>query len=80
MHDTARIADFKPGRAMHSIATASVSRAVGFFKGCWSAYQDRRERARVRAILYGMPNRELKDIGICRSEIEYLVSMQSREW
>jgi uncharacterized protein YjiS (DUF1127 family) len=31
-------------------------------------------------MLHSMPDRELKDIGICRGEIEYLVSMQAREW
>ena len=80
MENSARSADFRPGGAMHAIATASVSRAVGFFKARWSAYQERRERTRVRAILYGMPDREIKDIGIGRGEIEYLVSMQAREW
>jgi uncharacterized protein YjiS (DUF1127 family) len=80
MENAARIADFRPGRALHAIATASASRAVGFFKARWSAYQERRERASVRAILYGMPDRQLKDIGICRGEIEYLMSQQVREW
>ncbi|HJZ43729.1 MAG TPA: DUF1127 domain-containing protein [Hyphomicrobiaceae bacterium] len=82
MQDAARIADFKPGlrdQVVHA-TTAWVSAVAGFLRKCWSAHQKRRERARVRAILYGMPDRELKDIGICRGEIEYLVSMQTREW
>jgi uncharacterized protein YjiS (DUF1127 family) len=37
---------------------------------CWNTLQERRERARVRAILYAMADRELKDLGFARSEIE----------
>lgn len=36
----------------------------------WDALKDRGERARVRALLYGMEDRELKDLGFTRSEIE----------
>ena len=36
----------------------------------WNTLKERRERARVRAILYAMPDRELKDLGFARSEIE----------
>jgi uncharacterized protein YjiS (DUF1127 family) len=36
----------------------------------WGALKDRGERARVRALLYGMEDRELKDLGFTRSEIE----------
>jgi uncharacterized protein YjiS (DUF1127 family) len=80
MENAARIADFKPGlrdRATYATAT-SVSVLAGFLRKCWSAHRERRERARARAILHGMPDRELEDIGICRGEIEYLVSMQAR--
>ena len=41
-------------------------------KRCWSAFQERRKRARLRAALYGMADRDLKDIGVTRSEIEHL--------
>jgi uncharacterized protein YjiS (DUF1127 family) len=57
-----------------------VSCAVRFFKARWSAYQELRGRGRARSILYGMPDRELKDIGVFRGEIKDLVSMQTREW
>ena len=43
-----------------------------FFKRCWSALQERRKRARLRAALYALPDRHLRDIGIAWSEIEYL--------
>jgi uncharacterized protein YjiS (DUF1127 family) len=37
---------------------------------CWNSLKERRERAHVRAILYSMPDRELRDLGFARSEIE----------
>jgi uncharacterized protein YjiS (DUF1127 family) len=50
-------------------ATASVSRVAGFLRTRWHAFQARRERARARAMLYGMDDRGLKDLGLTRSEI-----------
>ncbi len=52
---------------------AAVSFVSWLPRNCWSAYRKRRERARVRGTLYGMQDRELNDIGITRSEIEYVV-------
>jgi uncharacterized protein YjiS (DUF1127 family) len=49
---------------------ASQSRLGRFLDRCWNTVKQRRERARVRAILYAMPDRELKDLGFARSEIE----------
>jgi uncharacterized protein YjiS (DUF1127 family) len=43
-----------------------------FLMRCWSALQERRKRARLRAALYALPDRHLRDIGIAWSEIEYL--------
>jgi uncharacterized protein YjiS (DUF1127 family) len=54
-------------------ATASTSHAYGFFNRHWCAYQAWRKRERLCATLYGMTDRDLKDIGITRSEIEYVV-------
>ena len=56
-------ADFPPP------ATLSSRMARLLTKG-WGALKDRGERARVRALLYGMEDRELKDLGFTRSEIE----------
>jgi uncharacterized protein YjiS (DUF1127 family) len=59
---------------------ASASHALTRFLGRhWSALKERRERARVRAILYGMPDRELKDLGFTRSEIESVMVDDSGE-
>jgi uncharacterized protein YjiS (DUF1127 family) len=46
--------------------------ATTFFKSCWTALQERRKRARLRTALYALPDRDLRDIGITRAEIEYL--------
>ena len=45
-------------------------RPTGLLKTQWKAFQEWRERARVRAILSAMSDRELKDLGFFRSEIE----------
>ena len=83
MQNAARMADFTAGRhdqPMHATTTtASVPRVTRFFRQCWDAFKQRRERARVRAILYGMQDRELKDLGFSRSEIEFVMVDDSGE-
>jgi len=49
-------------------------RVPGFIRRCWSALQDRRRRAKVRAALYALNGRDLNDIGIAHSDIEYVAS------
>jgi uncharacterized protein YjiS (DUF1127 family) len=53
--------------------TAELAPQVSaFLKRWWSALQERRKRARLRAALHALPDRHLRDIGIARGEIEYL--------
>ena len=52
---------------------AAVSFVSRLLRNCWSAYRKRRERAKVRRILFGIQGQELNDIGTTRSEIEYVV-------
>jgi uncharacterized protein YjiS (DUF1127 family) len=52
----------------------STRQVPGFIRGCWNAVQDRRKREKVRAALYGLNGRDLKDIGIAHGEIEYVAS------
>jgi uncharacterized protein YjiS (DUF1127 family) len=60
-------------RAAEFVETAEVApRVPAFFKRCWTALQERRRRARLRASLYALPDRALRDIGIAWSDIEYL--------
>ena len=52
----------------------STWRVSGFFKGYWDAFQERRERQRLRTALCDLSDRELMDIGTTRGEIEYVAS------
>jgi uncharacterized protein YjiS (DUF1127 family) len=54
--------------------SASTRRVFGLFARQWDAFQARRQYARVRAALSDMSNRELRDIGIARGEIDYVAS------
>jgi uncharacterized protein YjiS (DUF1127 family) len=54
------------------LPTLSLLHLTGVFKTWSGKLQERRKRARLRAILYGLQDRELKDIGVTRSEIEYV--------
>jgi len=56
-----------------------TSQVSAYFKQCWHTYQEWRRRQRLRATLYGLQDRDLKDIGISRSEIEYL-SLNGTDW
>jgi uncharacterized protein YjiS (DUF1127 family) len=51
------------------VTTASTWDVSGTVKKLWCALQERRNRGRLRATL----DRELKDIGISRAEIDYIV-------
>ena len=52
----------------------STWRVSGFFKGYWDAFQERRERQRLRTALCDLSDRELMDIGTTRGEIDYVAS------
>ena len=54
--------------------SVSTRQVPGFIRRCWSAFQERRKREKVRAALYGLNGRDLKDIGIAHGEIEYVAS------
>ena len=65
-----------------------ANRISSFFKRCWDAFQERRERHRLRATLSDLSDRELMDIGTTRGEIDYVASnrgidprgIRSAEW
>ena len=46
---------------------------------CWNAFQEWRKRKRMLANLCDLSDRELMDIGITRSEIDYLASHRGRD-
>jgi uncharacterized protein YjiS (DUF1127 family) len=55
-------------------AAASTQRSPSFFKKYWDAFQERRQRQRVRTALCDLSDWELKDIGTTRGEIDYVAS------
>ena len=60
-------------RAAEFVETAELAPHVPpFISRCWHALQERRKRARLRAALYALPERNLRDIGISFSDIEHL--------
>jgi uncharacterized protein YjiS (DUF1127 family) len=50
----------------------SVGGMFGFFRKYWRAIQERRDRHGLQASLEDLSDRELRDIGITRGEIDYL--------
>jgi uncharacterized protein YjiS (DUF1127 family) len=54
-----------------SVSTRHLS---SFIWKCWDAFQERRDRRRLRATLSDLSDRELVDIGIARGEIDYIAS------
>jgi uncharacterized protein YjiS (DUF1127 family) len=53
---------------------ASTRRVSSLFKRYWAAFQERRERQRLRATLSDLSDKELMDIGTTRGEIDYVAS------
>jgi uncharacterized protein YjiS (DUF1127 family) len=56
---------------------ASARRVVSLLARYWQAFQERRKRQRLRAVLSGLTDRDLIDIGISRGEIDYVASNQA---
>jgi len=54
--------------------SVSTLQFPGFIRRCWSALQERRKREKVRAALYALNSRDLHDIGIADSDIDYVAS------
>jgi len=53
-------------------AAASARSLSSLLKRYWRAFQERRQRERLRATLHELSDRELMDIGVRREEIEYI--------
>ena len=47
------------------------------FQEYWDAFQERRKRQRLRTALCDLSDRELRDIGTTRGEIDYVASNRS---
>jgi uncharacterized protein YjiS (DUF1127 family) len=53
---------------------ASTRNVLGLLKGYWRAFQERRQRQRLRASLHDLSDRELMDIGVTRAEIDCIAA------
>jgi uncharacterized protein YjiS (DUF1127 family) len=68
--------------------SGSTRRVASFIWKYWGAFQQHRERQKLRATMSGLSDRELMDIGTSRSEIDYVAShrgiaqrsIRSGEW
>jgi uncharacterized protein YjiS (DUF1127 family) len=54
--------------------SASTRYASSLICKYWDAYQERRDRQKLRSALSDLSDRELMDIGTARGEIDYVVS------
>ncbi|WP_027545684.1 DUF1127 domain-containing protein [Bradyrhizobium sp. WSM2254] len=54
--------------------SASTRYASSLIRKYWDAYQERRDRQKLRSALSDLSDRELMDIGTTRGEIDYVVS------
>jgi uncharacterized protein YjiS (DUF1127 family) len=61
----------------HTIAPAAPRLTV--FSRCWAALLDWQERVVVRERLCDLSDRELRDIGITRGEIDYVALNRSMD-
>jgi uncharacterized protein YjiS (DUF1127 family) len=52
-----------------------TERVFGLFNRYRKGFQEQRQRARLRAALSGLSDRELHDISITRGEIDYVAAM-----
>ena len=56
--------------------SVSTRHVAGFIWKYWDAFQERRERQKLRATLSDLSDRELMDIGTTRGEIGYIASQR----
>ncbi|QWG12510.1 DUF1127 domain-containing protein [Bradyrhizobium sediminis] len=54
--------------------TASTRSVLSLLKGYWRAFQERRQRQRLRASLHDLRDRDLMDIGVTRAEIDCIAA------
>lgn len=54
-----------------SASTRYASNLIGKY---WDAFQERRDRLKLRSALSDLSDRELHDIGISRGEVDYVAS------
>ena len=58
---------------------ASTRSVLSLLQGYWRAFQDRRQRERLRVSLHDLSDRELMDIGLTPGDIDYIVAHRAVE-
>ena len=58
---------------------ASTRNVLGLLRGYWRAFRKRRQRERLRVNLHDLSDRELIDIGLTASDIDYIVAGRAIE-
>jgi uncharacterized protein YjiS (DUF1127 family) len=58
---------------------ASTPRVSSLFQRCWRAFRTWRQRERFRIHLHNLSERELMDIGLTSSDIDYIVADRAIE-
>lgn len=62
---------------------ASTRSVLSLLKRYWRAFQERRQRDRLRVSLHDLSDRELMDIGLTAGDIDYIVAhraVETRRW
>ena len=76
------------GTTLLERTSVSTRHVASFIRKYWDAFQERRERQKLRATLSNLSDTELMDIGTTRGEIDYVAShraidprgIRSTEW
>lgn len=66
--------DVRPRLILAGLGRLTRELALSFLRRHWRAFQERRQRQRLRAALHHLSDRELMDMGITRDEIGYVAS------
>jgi uncharacterized protein YjiS (DUF1127 family) len=59
--------------------SASTQSVLSLLKRYWHAFQERRQRERLRLSLHNLSDRELMDIGLTPGEIDYILAHRAIE-
>jgi uncharacterized protein YjiS (DUF1127 family) len=57
----------------------STRNVLSLLKGYWRAFQETRQRERLRGSLHDLSERELMDIGLTQGDIDYIVAHRALE-
>jgi uncharacterized protein YjiS (DUF1127 family) len=69
--------DALPEKEAAEPPTPSTRSVLSLLKGYWRAFQERRQRQRLRVSLHDLSDRELMDIGVTRAEIDCIAAQRA---